>query len=68
MINRGEIKSFVRFRKRLQNLTYEAKAARTFADDVDVRHGATALRCRHVRPGQRDDEMSCGFSALLTTY
>jgi hypothetical protein len=78
MIDRSDIKSVVRSQRvnlktrmgRLYASTLEPKIARTFTDDVDIHHGALSIRCDRqrsgYRPGQRDDDRSCGFSALLT--
>lgn len=42
----------------------EPKIARTFTDDMDYRHGATSAFRQVNRPGLRDDEANCAFSAM----
>jgi hypothetical protein len=74
MVNRGEARAFVRLQEhnlksRLASFyasKLESKLARSFTDDVDIRHGRGSVLCQQFRPGQRDDEISCGQRTMLT--
>ncbi len=43
----------------------EAKAARMYADDVDMRHGALSAPIGRTRPGQRDDEVNKVYGRII---
>ena len=44
----------------------DPKIARTFTDDIDIRHGLDPGRCYQYRPGQRDDEMNGAWNTFPT--
>jgi hypothetical protein len=44
----------------------EATMARTFADDTDIAGGALSAPRRSDRPGQRDDNLGCAITGLLS--
>jgi hypothetical protein len=74
MVNRGEAKAPTRSREHTLKTKLssfyasrlESKLARSFTDDADVRHGRGSVLCQQFRPGQRDDELSCGLRTMLT--
>jgi hypothetical protein len=44
-----------------QAVKLDSMAARTYADDADIRIGALSAPRDRIRPGQRDDVTTCSF-------
>ncbi len=76
MINRNDARTFVRLQRknlkarlcRFYTSTLDAKAARTYTDDIDVCRGANrrfGYYHHSGRPGLRDDDRSSAFITML---
>jgi hypothetical protein len=58
-------RSYDHFQKLAQVTRINARLARSYSDDSDIRSGAYSAPREHTRPGQRDDAENCMSSLLL---